>query len=295
MTQTKVAVVTDSTADLPPTLRDQLSVTVVPLTVTVGGESFLDGVEILPEEFYRRLAASGSVASTSQPSAGMFAEAYRQALSDHDQVLSLHISAKLSGTYQAAVQGAELAQATERVTVVDTGLVSMPLALVVLAAAELAADGRSVSEVVEKVSEIARETRVYFLVGTLEQLRRGGRIGRASALVGSVLQVKPLLTIADGEVGPLERVRTRERAISRLIELAGAGDERCCAIVGHACSEDAAQRVAGALAGRSESLLVSPLGPVVGAHAGRGTVGVGLYPAVLYPLGLSALRAAAAT
>ncbi len=131
MTQARVAVVTDSTADLRPTLRDQLSVTVVPLTVTVGGQSFLDGVEIQPEEFYRRLAASGSIATTSQPSPGMFADAYRQALSNHDQVLSLHISAKLSGTYQAAVQGAELAQMTDRVTVVDTGLVSMPLALVV--------------------------------------------------------------------------------------------------------------------------------------------------------------------
>jgi len=294
MSRPKVAIVTDSTADLAPALRDERSITVVPLTVTLGGESLLDGVEIQPEQFYRRLAASGSVASTSQPSPGMFADAYRRALSDHDQVVSLHISAKLSGTYQAALQGAELAQAAARVTVLDTGLVSMPLALLVLVAAELAAAGRAAAEIAEKVLEIARQTHVYFLVGTLEQLRRGGRIGRASALVGSMLQVKPLLTIVDGEVAPLERVRTRERAMSRLIELASAGDERCCAIVGHADCEGAAQRVADALSARSESLLVSPLGPVVGAHAGPGTVGVGFYPAVLFPLGLRSLREAAA-
>jgi len=130
---------------------------------------------------------------------------------------------------------------------------------------------------------------VYFMVATLEYLRRGGRIGRASAMVGSVLQVKPVLTIAEGQVAPLERVRTQERALTRVIELASAVEGPVCALVGHAMAAEAADRIARALEPHAESLIVAPLGPVVGAHAGPGTVGVGCYPAELFPLGLKRL------
>ena len=128
--------------------------------------------------------------------------------------------------------------------------------------------------------------RVYFMVATLEHLRRGGRIGRARALVGSVLQVKPVLTIAEGQVAPLEQVRTQARALGRVIELTNALPGRVCAFVGHAAAEEAALRIAEALEPRADTLIVGPLGPVVGAHAGPGTVGVGCYPAELLPLGI---------
>ncbi len=289
----KVAIVTDSTADLAHDLVEQRDITVVPLTVTLEGRSYLDGVEIQPDEFYARLAGSGQSATTSQPSPGRFAEAYERLLSEHDSVISLHISSKLSGTFEAASQGAGMV-AGDRIHVLDTQMVSMPLALLVLAASGMAAAGGSVESVLDSVRSIQASMRVYFMVGTLEYLRRGGRIGRASALVGSVLQVKPVLTIQEGEVAPLERVRTQERALSRVIELAGESRDPICALIGHATASDAAERIARALEPHSESLIVALLGPVVGAHAGPGTVGVGCYPAALFPLGLKRLSSFAA-
>jgi DegV family protein with EDD domain len=262
--------------------------------VTLGDRSYLDGVEITAAEFYDRLRAPGLVAATSQPSPGRFAEVYEALLADHEAVVSLHISSRLSGTYAAARQGAEMAGAG-RVHVVDTQQVSMPLALLVLAAAAMAAAGDGPRQILDRLLPIREAMRVYFVVGTLEYLRRGGRIGRANALVGSVLQVKPVLTITDGQVAPLERVRTEERALSRVIELARHGDERLCALVGHAAAEDSARRLAEALEPVAETLIVAPLGPVVGAHAGPGTVGVGRYPAELFPLGLRELSSLAAS
>ncbi len=294
MSQSRVAVVTDSTADLAPELAQQRGVTVVPLTVVLDGHSYLDGVDITAAEFYGKLVASGGTATTSQPSPGSFVEVYQRLLADHDEVVSLHISARLSGTFAAATQAAEMVGAG-RVRVVDTEMVSMPLGLMVLVASALAADGQPATVILERLHPVREAMRVYFLVSTLEYLRRGGRIGRASALVGSVLRVKPVLTIVGGEVSPLERVRTQERALSRVIDLANQVRGPVCALVGHAAAADAAERVARALEPRAETLIVAPLGPVVGAHAGPGTVGVGCYPAELFPLGLKRLSSLAAT
>lgn len=293
MSQPRVAIVTDSTSDLLPELARERGITVVPLTVTLDGRDYLDGVDITAAEFYARLAAAAGTATTSQPSPGRFAEVYQRLLADHDEVLSLHISGKLSGTYTAACQGAEMAG--DRVRVVDTGMVSMPLALLALAAAAMATAGDPAGRIAERLRPIQDDMRVYFMVATLEYLRRGGRIGRAGALLGSVLQVKPVLAILDGQVTPLERVRTQERALARVIELAQQVESPVCALVGHAAAPDAAERIADALEATSESLIVAPLGPVVGAHAGPGTVGVGVYPAARFPLGLRRVRSAAAT
>jgi DegV family protein with EDD domain len=294
MSQKRVAVVTDSTADLAPGLVEERGITVVPLTVILEGREYLDGVDITAKEFYARLAASEGGASTSQPSPGRFAEVYQELLGRHDEVLSLHISAQLSGTYEAATQGAALVDAA-RIRVVDTGMVSMPLALITLAASAMATEGAAAEAIAGRLRPIQERMRVYFMVATLEYLRRGGRIGRASALLGSVLQVKPVLTITEGQVAPLERVRTQERALTRVIELASAMERPVCALVGHAMAADAAERIARALEPHAESLIVAPLGPVVGAHAGPGTVGVGCYPAELFPLGLKRLSSIAAS
>ena len=289
-----VAVVSDSTCDLPARLAEQHSITVVPLTVTIEGRGYLDGVDIDADEFYRRNAP----ATTSQPSPGQFAKAYERLLREHEAVVSIHISEKLSGTYAAAVQGARLVEETAgpgRVTVIDSTMVSMPLGLLTLAAARMAEAGEGADGIAGQLGDLASRIRVFFVVATLENLRRGGRIGRANALLGSVLQVKPVLTIHDGEVTPLERVRTQERAMSRLVDLVRDVDDGrgICAIVGHAAAPDAAGRLASEIDGISETLLVQPLGPVVGAHAGPGTVGVGCYPAELFPLGLKPATAGA--
>ena len=287
MTDRSVAIVTDSTADLRSDLARTRSITVVPLTLHFEGKSWLDGVDITPADFYRRLPAATTHPTTSQPSAGRFAETYSALLKEHQSIVSIHISEKLSGTYASARQAADMTD-PKRVHVVDSELASMSLGLLTLAASELAAQGADAATIESKVIAMRDQVQTYFSVATLEFLRRGGRIGRASALLGSVLQVKPVLCIRDGLVTPLERVRTFDRALSRVIELVKAVDrgQGVCAVVGHADAEEAAERVARELEPIADTLMIQPLGPVVGAHAGPGVVGVGCYPADLLPLGL---------
>jgi DegV family protein with EDD domain len=291
MTDRRVAIVTDSTSDLPPALAAARSITIVPLTLNFDGQTLLDGVDITPSEFYRRLPNATSHPTTSQPSPGQFAEVYNALLADHDAIVSIHISEKLSGTFESAQQAADMTDPT-RVHVIDSQVVSMALGLVALGAATLAAKGAEAEAIVEKVNSMRGLVETYFSVATLEFLRRGGRIGRASALLGSVLQVKPVLCIRDGLVTPLERVRTFERALSRVVELARAVDrgQGICAIVGHAGAEADAERVARELEPIAETLMIQPLGPVVGAHAGPGVVGVGCYSADLLPLGIKTVK-----
>ena len=293
MTSGKVAIVTDSTSDLPAQLARSRRITIVPLTLNFEGRSLLDGVDIRPSEFYRKLPNATTHPTTSQPSPGRFAETYAELLNTHDAIVSIHISERLSGTYASAVQGAEMTDA-KRVHVIDSQLASMSLGLLTLAASELVAQGAGAEVVVAKVNDMREHVQTYFSVATLEFLRRGGRIGRASALLGSVLQVKPVLCIRDGLVTPLERVRTFERALNRVIEMTRALDrgQGLCVIVGHADAEADAERVARELEPIAETLMIQPLGPVVGAHAGPGVVGVGCYPADLLPLGLKRVASA---
>ena len=290
----RVAVVTDSTADLSPELAAERAVTVVPLTVNLDGRSYLDGVDISADEFYRKLQTSSGHPTTSQPSPGQFLEVYERLLGGHEEVVSIHISAKLSGTLSSAQQAAKMIGG-DRIHVVDSHFASMPLAALVLVAATRAGRGGNSAEILEDSHRVGEAMRCFFAVSTLEYLRRGGRIGGASALLGSVLQIKPILAIEDGQVVPRERVRTHERALLRLVELAQSVDRSSglCVVIGHAAAEAAALALAERLEKTAESLVVQPLGPVVGAHAGPGTVGVAVYPAELFPLGIKTDLAAA--
>jgi fatty acid kinase fatty acid binding subunit len=184
----------------------------------------------------------------------------------------------------------------KRIRVIDSEVVSMSLGLIALVAATLADRGADPEAIEAKVVAMRPHVQTYFSVATLEFLRRGGRIGRANALLGSVLQVKPVLCIRDGLVTPLERVRTFERALNRVVELTRELDtgKGVCIIVGHAGAEADAERVARELEPIADTLMIQPLGPVVGAHAGPGVVGVGCYPADLFPLGIKTAREAAA-
>jgi DegV family protein with EDD domain len=265
----------------------------VPLTLNFEGRSLLDGVDIRPSEFYRKLPNATTHPTTSQPSPGQFAEVYEELLADHAAVVSIHISEKLSGTYASALQAAEMTD-PGRVRVIDSHLVSMSLGLLTLAASDMAVNGNNADAIVERASAMRDRVQTFFSVATLEFLRRGGRIGRASALLGSVLQVKPVLCIRDGLVTPLERVRTFDRALNRIVELSREVDtgKGLCVIVGHGDAEADAERVARELEPVAETLLIQPLGPVVGAHAGPGVVGVGVYPAELLPLGIKTFASA---
>ena len=287
MSKRSVAIVTDSTADLPPQMAASRSITVVPLTLNFEGQSLLDGMDIQPDDFYRRLPSATTHPTTSQPSPGRFAEAYSSLLADHDAIVSIHISEKLSGTFASARQAADMTD-PKRIRVVDSELVSMGLGLITLVASAMAAGGAEAETIEAKVLEMRSHIQTYFSVATLEFLRRGGRIGRASALLGSVLQVKPVLCIRDGLVTPLERVRTFDRALNRIVELARETDRGhgVCVIVGHANAASDAERIGRELEPFAETLMIQPLGPVVGAHAGPGVVGVGCYPAELFPLGI---------
>jgi DegV family protein with EDD domain len=291
---TRTAIVTDSTCDLPPDLVARKSLTVVPLTIMLDGTEYRDGVDITAAEFYAKLTAQ-STTGTSQPTPAAFEETYRRLLEDHDEVLSLHISAKLSGTLESATRAAADI-GSDRVRVVDTDMVSMALGLLCLVAAQVIESGGSAAAAAGEVERVAKDLQAYFTVASLEHLRRGGRIGRAGEMLGSMLQIKPVLCLAYGQVAPLERVRTRERALARVLELTRGVDRGhgLCAIVAHAAAEAEAERFAEALRDVSDTLLVQPLGPVVGAHAGPGTVGIACYPAEIFPLGLKLSGAAPA-
>jgi DegV family protein with EDD domain len=288
----KVAIVTDSTCDLSPEMVATHGITVIPLIVSLDGQEYRDGVDIRPSEFYRKLTASSGMPTTATPAPGVFAEVYRKLLEDHEQVLSLHISAELSGTLGSATQGAQLLDHPERVKIVDSRLVSIALGLAVLAAARAAEEGGDAEATWERMRPAAEAMRVYFLVDTLEYLRRGGRIGRASALVGSVLQIKPVLCVTDGVVAPMERVRTAEKAMQRLIQLARGDGGRLCAAVGHTAALEGAERLASAIEEQCDTMLMLPVGPVVGAHGGPGVIGLGCYPAELFPLGMGKVTSA---
>jgi len=278
-----VAVVTDSTAYLPAEAVERYGIEVVPLYVVLAGRSGEEGRDIGPEDVARTLSVRGQHVSTSRPTPGDFVAAYRRCLDGGaDQLVSVHLSAELSGTWDAARLAA--AQVGEHVVrVIDSRSVAMGTGFAVLAAARAAAAGAGIDAVVEAARERAAASRVFFVVETLEHLRRGGRIGPAAALLGSALAVKPLLHVKDGAVVPLEKVRTSARALSRLVqravEVAGSGPVALA--VHHLAAAERAERLAVELRERLPritELYVSQIGAAIGAHVGPGAVGVVVAP-----------------
>jgi DegV family protein with EDD domain len=278
-----VVVVTDSTAYLPRELVDGYGIHVVPLYVVLAGRSGREGMDIGSEDVARALAVRGQRVSTSRPTPGDFVAAYRHALEGSaDELVSIHLSAELSGTSDAARLAAS--QVGEHiVTVVDSRAAAMGTGFAVLAAARTAATGADARTVAEVARETAAATRTFFVVDTLEHLRRGGRIGSAAAVLGSALSVKPVLHVQDGRVVPLEKVRTATRALHRLVQRAveAAGEGPVSVAVHHLAAperaEALAQELRDCLPGLRE-LHVSELGAAIGAHVGPGAVGVVVAP-----------------
>ncbi|MGR7026088.1 DegV family protein [Geodermatophilus sp. URMC 62] len=279
-----VAVVTDSTAYLPPDVVARYGIEVVPCYVVLAGHSGREGEDITPADVARALSTRGQKVSTSRPTPGDFVAAYRRLLAaGADRVVSVHLSAELSGTWDAARLAA--AQVGEHVvTVVDSRSTAMGTGFAVLAAARAAAEGAGAAEAAAVAEATAARTRTFFVVDTLEHLRRGGRIGSAASLLGTALAVKPVLHVADGRVVPLERVRTSGRALSRLVQLAVevAGGPGASVAVHHLAAAQRAEKLGTdlqqAVPGIRE-LHVSELGAVIGAHVGPGAVGVVVAPA----------------
>ena len=276
----RVAVVTDSTADLPSALAG--SVRVVPLEVRLGDRVVRDGVDIGPGELSAAIADRRLDVQTSRPTPEAFAETYRDLLAaGASAVVSVHLSRELSGTWDAARLAAEEVD-PGRVRVVDSRALGMGLGFAVLAADRAAAEGAEPADVEAAAAAVAARCRVIFCVDELDRLRRGGRIGTAAAVLGTVLAVKPLLHLVDGRITVLEKVRTSARAIQRLVEhaVAAAGAEADLA-VHHLGVPERAEELADRLAERlpaSPRPVVSEISAVIGAHVGNGALGVVVVP-----------------
>jgi DegV family protein with EDD domain len=266
------AVVTDSTADLPDAWRDRYGIEVVPLKVIFGKETFRDRVDMTDEEFFRRLAASSTLPTTSAPSPGEFAEVYRRLAKDHDGCISIHIGARLSATAEAARVGAAAVEGF-KVTVIDSQSVSMPVAFL----CRVAAESETLDAAIAAVEQRVPKCRVLALLDTLRYLEMGGRLSRAGAMIGTMLDLKPLLLVAENaEIKPVDRVRTRSRAIPRMLEFFRSEQPVEYVAVMHAEAKDDADRMAAEL--RKEfpdhEIIVGEIGCVLGTHAGPRALGI---------------------
>jgi len=282
----RIAFVTDSTAGVPAEHVRKHNITVVPLQVIFGTEAFRDGIDITQEEFFQRLKSSKALPTTSQPSVADFEEAYKSLLNDPDveSIISVHISSSLSGTYSAATQAADRLKGdgTKRISVIDTLNVYMGEGLMVVNAARMAEQGKSHDEIVQMIDGMKPKVRVLVLVDTLEYLQKGGRIGGAQAFLGGLLNVKPILHVHGGKVEPLERVRTRRKAMERLVEIGAEATKgkRVQIAVGHGEAAEDAKTLSGMIRQKMDVAeeFSSDLGPVISTHTGPGVIGFVYYP-----------------
>jgi DegV family protein with EDD domain len=271
-------IVTDSTADLPPRLAGDLGVTVVPVYVRFGDQVYRDRVDISEDEFYQRLLHDPIHPSTTQPTPQDFADVYQKLSQEAEGIISIHLSSKLSGTYNSALQGKELVDTKCPIEVIDSQVLTMSLGLLVIAATTIAKSGKNIQQVVEEIKQTIPSIHLLALFDTLKYLALGGRIGKVQALLGSVLSVKPMLTIKDGELVPAGRVRSRTRGINRLVDFVkNAVDIQDMAIV-YNTTPDEAQTLVGRMGSifPKERIRLARLGPALGVHAGPGVLLVAL-------------------
>lgn len=280
----KIAFVTDSTAYLSEEQIQAHQITVVPLSVIFGEEVYREGVDLQTDVFYNRLTTSKTFPTTSQPPVGEFAEAFTRLLETHDTVMCLLLSSKLSGTYQSAETAARMVDG--KVIVVDSGIASYGIAGPLLDGVEVALRGGSADDVVALWERELSSVRAFFVVDTLEMLHRGGRIGGAAAVLGALLQIKPILTINDGRIDLFEKVRTHKRAMERMLSEfdADANTGRSLKVgVIHAGRYGDAVQLSQQLKSQYPNIEtdVSELGPVVGAHTGPGLLALVYYESAL--------------
>lgn len=268
-------IVVDSTADLPPELAAEWGITVVPCLVHFGRETFREGVDLSRAEFYRRLEMGPGLPTTSAPGPGVFADVYRRLAAKTDQIVSIHLSSKLSAVYNSAHLGAEGIEEAA-VAVVDSASVTMGLGWLAVMAARAARAGRSPKDIVGLVEAARPRARVFALLDTLEYLRRGGRVSRVVAALGALLNVKPMISVQGGDVVPLERVRSRHKAVARLVSLVEELGPLAELAVLHSRARQAAEALTDRLAAffPHERLVIAEVGPIIGTHVGPNGLGV---------------------
>ena len=277
----RIAVVTDSTCDLPRDLAQEHNIHIVPQVLIMGTKTWRDGVDIDPPAFYQLLQTSSDFPASSQPSVADFIEVFSRLAEEADGIAAILVSDELSGTLNSARMAKESLPDVP-IEIVDTRSVSVQLGFIVLAAARAAAAGADLQTVVDTARAMIGHSNVYFVVDTLEYLHRGGRIGAAARLFGTALNLKPLLAIREGIVQPVTKVRSRRKALATLIELLDeelAGKEQIQIAVLHVAAPEEADRLAEQLMARYQpaEMIRSECGPVVGTHAGPGTLGVAYY------------------
>ncbi len=271
-----VRIVTDSSCDLPDALVRELDIEVVPLSIRFGDEEFVDRRDLTPDEFWAKMREAPLLPQTAAPSAGAFEEVFRRlAEGGADGIVCINLSSKLSATIQSAQVGSKAIGDEIPISVVDSATVSLALGNQCLVAARMAAEGADVSGIVERVEDLRSRTHLFGALDTLENLKKGGRIGAAQAMVGSVLSIKPIIGVEDGEVEPLARVRTRSKALRWLVDKVKEESPVEDLAVLHGNASDV-----GILTEMLEphypadDVVVGTIGPVVGTHAGPGVIGI---------------------
>ena len=274
--------ITDSTADLPAELLARHHIKIVPLRIQLGEETYRDTFDIEPDEFYRLLRSTELFPTTTQPSPQDFVEAYQSLGEEEDRLISVHISSKLSGTYQSATIASQQFPDME-IHVIDSQQASLGLGLIVLAAARAIEAGEGVDEVLSRIGRVSSKIKTYFSVDSLEYLRRGGRIGRAQAFLGTMMKIKPLLVLRDGEIYPVEKIRGQQRLIRRMAQLveedaAGVGALKVALI--RTDNEEVLSMLSQQLE-RIENVeleYAGKLGGIITSHVGPGAIAVSYYP-----------------
>lgn len=272
----RIAIVTDSTADIPKELAETLGISIIPLTVNFGMKQYLDGIDIQSDQFYQMLATASPLPTTSQPSPAEFQQLYERLLQDHDSVISIHLSAGLSGTLSSASAAQGMVQGD--VHLVDSRSISLGIGALVAEAVEMVAQGLEAAEIAERLLVARDRIEVLFTLDTLEYLHKGGRIGRVQAVMGSLLNIKPIVRVVDGIYVPAGKARRQEQALKTMTDLfASLADGRQVKriAVAHGAALAAGQQLVKLLehAFDQKVALLTQVGPVIGVHTGPGTIG----------------------
>ncbi|SFE92653.1 DegV family protein [Alteribacillus iranensis] len=276
-----IAIVTDSTAYLPKEIIDEYGITVVPLSIVFGDNAYEEGSELSIGEFYKKLGSTDQLPTTSQPSIGKFIEVFSQLGESYGEIITIHLSSGMSGTYQTALTAGQEVPEVE-VYGFDSEISCTPQGYYAVEAAKMAREGATVHEILKRLTEMKKSMRAYFMVDSLTHLQRGGRLNGAQALVGSLLKIKPILHIEEKTIAPFEKIRTEKKAINRILSLfeedAGTGVPIRAAVI-HANRLEKAEDVKKRLLNQYDNVTidVGEFGPVIGTHVGEGSLGIAWY------------------
>jgi len=273
-----IKIVTDSTADLPAKLAEELDVTVVPVYLRFGKEVYRDRVDISEDEFYQRLLHDPIHPNTTQPSPQDFADVYEKLSKDADGIVSIHLTSKLSGTYNSAVQGKKMVKSKCPIEVIDTQTLTIAISLIVIQASKMARSGMGLQQIANELNKIIPNVHLLVLFDTLKYLVKGGRVGKAKALMGSVLNVKPMLAMKDGELVPSGQVRSRSKGIDRLVDFVKNAKEIQDLAILHSTTPDEAKDLVERTSSvfPKEKTIIARLGPGLGVHGGPGILAIAL-------------------